>query len=154
MFAAAQSLSPSVISPAGGFDQTDDISLEWTIGELAVATYDADGRMYTEGFHQPMLTVERILLPEIEKNDNLVVTIAPNPVKYTLSIEIIDPLNRVLELEIIDAQGRLVEHARMDTQIQNLEFDMLQYASGFYVLRIIDPVSRTLLDTYKLAKVN
>lgn len=154
MSVGAQTLSPSVISPAGDSDHTDDISLDWTIGELAVATYYADGRMLTEGFHQPLLNVERIIPPGNDGQDDLVVTIAPNPVKYTLGVEIIDPQKRLLELQLFDAQGRLVKHTKMDANTQNLEFDMSNYASGFYVLRIIDPASHTLLDAYKVAKIN
>jgi len=149
----AQTLSPSVISPAGDIDRTNDMSLEWTIGELAVATYFADGQMLTEGFHQPLLSVD-LIFPPGAGTDDLVVTIAPNPVKYTLGIEIIDPQKRILELQLVDAQGRLVEQTKMDAHIQNLEFDMSNYASGFYVLRIIDPASQTLLEAYKVAKIN
>ena len=152
--AGAQSLSPSVISSAGDSDHTDDITLEWTIGELAVATYYADGRMLTEGFHQPLLNVEKIFPPGNDEQDEIVVTIAPNPVKYTLGVEIVDPQKRLLELQLFDAQGRLVEHTKMDAQTQNLEFDMSNFASGFYVLRIIDPTSQTLLEAYKVAKIN
>jgi len=154
MSVGAQTLSPSVISPAGDIDHTDDISLEWTIGELAVATNYADGRMLTEGFHQPLLNVERIIPPGKDEHNDLVVTIAPNPVKYTLGVEIIDPQKRILELQLIDAQGRLVEHTKMDANTQNLEFDMSNYAAGFYVLRIIDPASQSLLDAFKVAKIN
>ena len=153
MSAGAQTLSPTVISPAGDINHIEDISLEWTVGELAVSTFDAKDQMITEGFHQPMLTVERIVLPDANEDD-LVIRIAPNPVKYSLQIEIADPHERILEFQLIDVQGRLVEHMKMSAYTQNIEFDMSQYASGFYVLRVIDLASQSMLDAYKIAKID
>lgn len=150
----AQTISPSIISPSGNTDQSDEISLEWTIGELAVSTYEMNGLMLTEGFHQPLLSVERLIVPENEPGDDLVIKIAPNPVKYMLSIEIFDSLNRALELQLFDATGRLVENSQVDSFTQNLEFDMGHYVSGFYVLRVIDPASQTILDAYKVSKID
>ena len=150
----AQSLDPTVISTAGGYDKSDEISLEWTIGELAVATYTGDGHMLTEGFHQPMLQVEDIVLPGQQTADDLSVLIMPNPVRSILSIEITDPQKRVLEFELIDAQGRLVSAMKMDTYVQNLQLDLTDYSAGFYVLRVLHPATSTLIDAFKVSKVN
>ncbi len=37
-FVRAQELSPSVLSPAGEFDYSSTLSLDWTIGEIAIET--------------------------------------------------------------------------------------------------------------------
>lgn len=148
------SLDPTVISTAGGYDKTDEITLEWTIGEIAVATYSADGHMLTEGFHQPLLKVEDIELPGLKHADDLAVAIMPNPVRSILNIEITDPQKRILEFELIDAQGRLVTSIAMDTYVQNLQLNLSDYSAGFYVLRVIHPATRTLVDAFKVSKVN
>jgi Secretion system C-terminal sorting domain len=152
--ANAQSLSPTVISPAGEVDQIDNISLEWTIGELAISTYQFDGQMLTEGFHQPLLSIERIAPPKDGADDNLEVIIAPNPVKHVLRVEVIDSQERILEFQLFDVRGALVERIKMDAYTQNFEIDMSGYTSGFYVLRVVGSESHTLLDAFKVAKID
>ena len=42
----------SVISAQGGFDKTESISLEWTLGENFVETVSLENNIFTQGFHQ------------------------------------------------------------------------------------------------------
>src|SRR5665647_2756028 len=60
--AAAQENFRSVISAAGGVDKSDNIELEWTLGEVATETLTNVNSLYTQGFHQPVLSVEKIKL--------------------------------------------------------------------------------------------
>ncbi|MCB0792095.1 MAG: hemagglutinin protein [Flavobacteriales bacterium] len=48
----AQSLSPTVIAAAGGSGTTGGVTLDWTVGEVAVATLDNGTNILTQGFHQ------------------------------------------------------------------------------------------------------
>lgn len=49
----AQSLTPQVISSAGDFYQGSNVSLSWTLGEIATETYDNGNIVLTQGFQQP-----------------------------------------------------------------------------------------------------
>ncbi|HSU51599.1 MAG TPA: hypothetical protein VLJ41_13435 [Segetibacter sp.] len=50
----------SVIATAGDISKAGDISLEWTLGERAIESVSTSSSLYTQGFHQPLLEVQRI----------------------------------------------------------------------------------------------
>ncbi len=146
----SQTLERSVISASGDYDQGQGISLEWTVGELAVSSITTDDGMITEGFHQPVLQVEKL---ESGFDNDIEVTIAPNPVRAWLNIGVDDPEKRMLELELFDVQGKLIDRLEMDTSIENVQMDMTNFASGTYLLRIVNPASGTLVDAFKVSKI-
>src|SRR5512145_732952 len=53
----AQSLTPEYLGTAGGFRANTDISLSWSVGEMAIDTRANNGSILTEGFQQPELPV-------------------------------------------------------------------------------------------------
>ena len=54
----SQRLSPEVLAVGGGIDKNGSLSLEWTLGEAVIETVSLSDRIYTQGFHQPMLVVD------------------------------------------------------------------------------------------------
>jgi len=50
--ANGQSISSSVVASAGGYSEAGEISLSWTLGELAVETFTASELILTQGFQQ------------------------------------------------------------------------------------------------------
>ena len=55
-FSFSQSLSPTLISSAGAYAAAGDITLSYSLGEIAVTTLTTDNLVLTQGFHQPQLT--------------------------------------------------------------------------------------------------
>ncbi|MEZ5082109.1 MAG: hypothetical protein R2750_01450 [Bacteroidales bacterium] len=49
----AQSVSPEVISSAGDYYEGTNVSLSWTLGEIATETYTNGNVILTQGFQQP-----------------------------------------------------------------------------------------------------
>lgn len=49
----SQSLQPQVIATAGESSSNGGFSLAWTMGEVAIQTYQQSTFQLTEGFHQP-----------------------------------------------------------------------------------------------------
>lgn len=49
----AQSVSPQVVSSAGDYYDNGNISLSWTLGEIATETFSNGNIMLTQGFQQP-----------------------------------------------------------------------------------------------------
>ena len=62
-FARSQQLSPSIIASDGGISKAAGISLEWTLGEPTVESLSTSDRLYTQGFHQPILLVKKFHPP-------------------------------------------------------------------------------------------
>jgi hypothetical protein len=50
---SAQTLSPEVISSAGGYFENTDASLSWTLGETVTETFTGTNVILTQGFQQP-----------------------------------------------------------------------------------------------------
>ena len=106
----SQQLSPSVIASNGGINRAAGISLEWTLGEPTIESLSTADRLYTQGFHQPVLLVRKLQPgPAAVVNSNAVaevnpiagykVTIAPNPVKSILLVNIASLNNVHIQLQ-------------------------------------------------------
>ena len=82
---SAQQLVPAVLASNGGTGIAADIQLDWTLGETAIGGLSGQQRNYTEGFHQPILLIEKVDYtgPETNKLNKDVpgsgITISPNP---------------------------------------------------------------------------
>jgi hypothetical protein len=50
----SQSLSPTVIASSGGYSTGTDVSLSWTLGEIATETFSNGNYILTQGFQQPV----------------------------------------------------------------------------------------------------
>jgi hypothetical protein len=155
----SQDLSPSVISSDGGFESTSKISLEWTIGELAIDSRYSDRMMYTEGFHQPVLKVE-IMNPEVfetsdflsRKPKGLNISVRPNPVRSLLNIQIESDSDEEVNLILSTMDGRTVLKRMLDPTITSQELDVGAFPSGMYLLKF-STKNNTLIETYKISKI-
>src|SRR5690349_1308491 len=83
----AQEKTTSVISAAGGIAHSNTLSLEWTLGEPVSETAISSSRMYTQGFHQPMLQIKKLDTPkEISSVFNSIL-VYPNPSASLVTIQ-------------------------------------------------------------------
>ncbi|NOX47177.1 MAG: hypothetical protein GXO89_09395 [Chlorobi bacterium] len=51
---SAQSVSPEVVASAGDYYENGNLSISWTLGEIATETYSNGGIILTQGFQQPV----------------------------------------------------------------------------------------------------
>lgn len=56
-FLYAQSVSPEVVSSAGDYYEGANVSISWTLGEIATETYSSGDIILTQGFQQPISVV-------------------------------------------------------------------------------------------------
>ncbi len=146
----AQSRSPEVIAPAGGFDKTETISLEWTLGESATETIYSDQTMITQGFHQPMLKLEPILgQPADEAQDMF--QIFPNPVKSVLEVKLKTDTDMEVTAILLDMNGQFILNQDLERHRESQEINMESFASGVYVLQFVDE-DGSLLKSFKVIK--
>jgi len=159
--ASAQEFSPSVLSPAGGFDYTSTLLLDWTLGEIAIQTNRVGKRVYTEGFHQPVLLLEIVEKVIEYKNpdeigfsvvSDMEITVTPNPVRSILHIRIASNEPSEVALQLSDLSGKTVMSKVIDPVMNSADLDLSFYASGLYLLQFIDNKGH-LIQTYKVTKV-
>lgn len=160
-FTHAQNLSPSVISPSGDVSYGPSLSLEWTLGEIAINTIHAGNRIYTEGFHQPVLFVAILETPvdflETEYTQNsaagdIKITAHPNPVTAILKVTVESSDPAEILLHISDLSGKLVMSTEIDPTIITTELDLRFLPSGMYLLQFREENGK-MIKAYKIAKI-
>jgi hypothetical protein len=149
--AQSQQLSPSVLASDGGISKAAGISLEWTLGETFVESRSTTDRLYTQGFHQPVLLVKNVITPFEQLITGFQVTVAPNPVESVLTATIVSPGNENIYLTLIDFTGRRLPVQTTNGKFSSVHVDMSGMISGIYLLEIRNE-SGQLIKTFKIIK--
>ncbi|MEJ7738360.1 MAG: T9SS type A sorting domain-containing protein [Chitinophagaceae bacterium] len=147
----AQQASPAVIASGGGTTKTGSIYLDWTLGELAIESIKSAKYMYTQGFHQPVLVVERI-----ENNSNLIVknysiSVFPNPATSILTIQLHFIPATPLSVSLFDGHGKLILRKKIPAISQLFQLNVGAYAQGAYYLQIQN-TEGSVLSNYNVIK--
>ncbi|HJW27899.1 MAG TPA: T9SS type A sorting domain-containing protein, partial [Saprospiraceae bacterium] len=139
---SAQNLSPTVLAPAGSAERNDQLQLEWTLGEIAVDASAIQNHLFTEGFHQPYLTVEPATAsttapdPEEQAKWMANVTVAPNPVNSTLTVQFKELPQGSYQLSLTSPEGKLLLNETMSAGEQHEELNLARFESGMYYLQV------------------
>jgi hypothetical protein len=131
----AQTLSPTVIGSAGDTYYGGNVSLSWTVGEVAISTVSSAGNYLTQGFHQP----ENGITIGIASPDKLVsINAFPNPISENLTLEIKTDKPESFLVEVTDVLGKLVKSTSLyvgDGQAQH-SISMSTFAPGAYLVKV------------------
>lgn len=144
----------SIIAADGGEGGNDKIRIEWTLGEFAIATLSTPTGLLTQGFHQPSLRITAV--PPTLRNtsasaqNELKISLAPNPVQQLLHVQIQSEENTDLHLRLLDTNGRVILQ-RKTARPGNLELDFTPYPNGLYFLQF-HPKDGSTIETYKITK--
>lgn len=149
--ARSQSLSPSIISSDGGVSRSSGIMLEWTLGESVIGIASSADRLYTVGFHQPILISRSISLQEISPLYQ--VQVFPNPVQNVLTVKLQSVYNANVKLILTDLHGRTVQEKTIYAKTSFAEMPVQNLVSGVYQLRVTDK-DGNLVNAFKIIKAN
>jgi Secretion system C-terminal sorting domain len=147
----AQRLSPSVLAVSGGTARSQTMTLDWTLGETIVETATTSGRLYTQGFHQPLLQVSE-QPNQVNAEVGYQFTVAPNPVASYLTVGITAPESTAFQLLLTDMNGRQYDLPIVPESTKSTQIDMTPFPAGMYLLRI-GKADGPILKTYKIVKV-
>lgn len=128
-------LAPSVVSSGGGYFEGNDISISWTLGELAVSTISGGDLVLTQGFQQPF----DIDVGIDDKQVNWGVSVYPNPVADQLRIRFDIESTGDYFLEVQDVTGRLLSQEQ-HKHVNPGDIIMLNtssYTTGVYFLKVL-----------------
>ena len=138
---AQLSLSPSVIASGGGYREAGNISISWTLGEVAVNTLTGNGIMLTQGFQQPF----DIGVGYRPDQVNWQISVYPNPVKDELRIRFDVEKTGDFLLEVHDVTGRLISQKKHSVSPGDIILlNTSTYKSGVYFLKVLTPDRRQL----------
>lgn len=131
--AHSQDVSLSVISAQGNFDVSENLSLEWTVGESIIETASTGKSIITQGFHQSfnprVLSVDDVLI-------NYAITIYPNPVSADLYVHFESLEETPYVLRLFDIHGRILNEIEIVAQVNLHKIDVSHLSSGVYLLKI------------------
>jgi len=128
-------LSPSVVASGGGYAEGDNISISWTLGELAVTTLTGSDMILTQGFQQPF-----DIDVGIDKNEvHWGISVYPNPVGDELQIRFDIETQGDFFIEIQDITGRLIrqEQHRQVNPGDIVRINTTDYIHGVYFLKVM-----------------
>jgi hypothetical protein len=128
-------LAPSVIASGGGYFEGENLSISWTLGELAVSTLTGDNLILTQGFQQPF----DIDVGMEEHELNWGISVYPNPVGDQLRIRFDTESEGDYFIEIQDVTGRVIaqEHHRQVMPGDIVLLNTSTYTSGIYFLKVL-----------------
>lgn len=123
----AQSIAQQVIGSTGTTWSANGITLDFTVGEIAITTLNDNTSILTQGFHQ--LPYALITIDPVEP---ILFSLYPNPTSGLVVIE----GDNIQQTEIYALSGQKV------FQTNDSRFDISHLAAGVYIARI-----RTLEQT-------
>jgi hypothetical protein len=143
LLAHAQNDTPLVAS--GTYDN-DVYKWTFSVGDLAIATFQSTGNYWSQGSVQPV--VGTVSSPETELRDVSVV-LYPNPTENVLTV-FISAGSQIedLDLDILDAAGRRVfVHSVPVRNLETTQLSLGKLAAGSYFLRLTDREGRRMIQT-------
>jgi hypothetical protein len=129
----SQTITPQVIATAGDFAIGQGFTLAWTVGEVAVASYETPSIRLTEGFHQP-----DVYVTSIRDELNLGVLVYPNPARHSFTLQKgeLNPQS-LHQLQIIDVMGKIVFEQSLQQDKTKEEIYLFESLSaGTYFIQI------------------
>jgi hypothetical protein len=138
-------LGQKVSSPSGGYYASLNCQVDWTLGEIAIQTYDNGPNILTAGFHQPSLLVMKT--PD-ERISSSIVSVYPNPATDKITISRISDLHSDAKVKIFDAFGRLISFNNLSADESTISLATLP--AGIYTLKVI--INDTENHQFKIIK--
>jgi hypothetical protein len=127
---AAVNGQEAVVS-AGNFHENENLSISWSLGEVAIETFVAGDLVLTQGFQQPTITVVSV---EDLPGFDLQVKAFPNPATDILNILIENANEQTVSFRLYDMSGRVLISDKMHSLSRQLSFS--EYESGVYFLQM------------------
>ncbi len=143
-----ESISRQVVATAGADTTVNGISVSWTLGELAVETFEATGVTLTQGFQQGFFDITSVGDPI---SNNFELKIYPNPASEYVWIDLQSDEIRAIRVEIYNMEGKLMYHNEFDFASGPTQIPLQNLNSNQYILKISDSDGK-LLQTFKLIK--
>ncbi len=130
-FLYAQQVQPFVITTNGNTYQNNNVQISYTVGETVVYTLTSANSILTQGYQQPHYNIT--LIPQ-HNDDNLNISIYPNPTTDELYIHIISPHNNTFTLDLYDLTGKRIYQNTFTHK--TITLPLQQVATGKYILTI------------------
>jgi hypothetical protein len=136
----------SVVGSTGGIFSSSNGTLEWTLGEISVETYQSVSGFLTQGFHQTWASP----ITGIERGEG--VTVYPNPATRGNSLYIKTLTPGSYEIELFNALGKKLTSKEESILLTEnyYQLDISELEAAIYLLRVRNTTTGQL---YTLKKI-
>lgn len=132
--AFGQDVAPQVVASAGGDAKVGDVTIMWTVGEIAVTTLQNGNYYVTQGFHQPPRETTDAPYDMVADAS---VQVWPNPVATELFASVGDDMEAIGSVELLDMVGRSVMKTEGTPGMRQARLNVADLPSGSYVVRLV-----------------
>jgi hypothetical protein len=133
-----------VTATQGGYLETQDGSVSWTLGETVIETFSAKGQTLYQGFQQCTF----YLVPVgVAKELTFEISAYPNPVTEYVALTVGKTTG--IHFRIYDLDGKLLKIQNINNKVTFIEFNSLKPAT--YILKIFDGENE--VRTFKIIKL-
>ena len=140
----AQSTDREVVATGGTTYQNSQISMSWTLGELAISPFENNNITVSEGFHQ--VDQEGVPIDDLLSVFGQI-KVFPNPTTHSLQVER-EYGSKTLYARLTDINGKVI--LRRDIHGLAANIDLSWLAGGLYILRLSDGSKR--FQNYRIQK--
>lgn len=148
VYASGQKISSYVIASAGESAEAGDVSISWTLGELAIETFETTNIILTQGFQQGYFEITSIGEP---LSNNFELKIFPNPATEYVMVDLQSEEIKDGIIQMYDMNGRLVYNEKFNVIEGPNRIDLADLNSSQYILKV-STASGEVLQTLKLIK--
>lgn len=147
---SGQQVDRHVISSGGGQFQNNLISMDWTLGEPVILTFENDNAILTQGFHQDYLRITEI---EDLIEESFEIKVFPNPASSFIHLKISNEETLQPFIQLYDLHGKqllnkqLAPSNKIDEQIE-----LTGFPNGTYILKVTVSGGKQY-KSYKVQKV-
>ncbi len=131
--ARSQTASPELISSSGNNYSTPVYQLNWSLGEIVIATQNGGNYLLTQGFQQ-----DNYVITEVKEIDDIGIRVSvyPNPTTDIITLNLSNATfsNHKMWVTITDMNGSTLIHEQIKEQSMLLNF--LKFSTGIYSLTI------------------
>jgi len=120
----------SLITPAGGDFVAADTRIEFSLGELTVATLNSEDYILTQGFHQGSLIASAVDI----RSESLFCTLYPNPAREMVNI-LLNKDHEVL-VKVRSMAGQTLMEQVLHERVTGLHVKNLD--AGLYLVEVLD----------------
>jgi hypothetical protein len=141
------STAQEVLTPSAGYFATSSMSLNWTIGEIAIETYTNDDFMLTQGFNQASIIITSNTEDFLT---DITISFYPNPVKDIFTIKAETEYMTQLTAEVYNLAGTKLISENINPGNTQINTESLKTSE--YILRIYDNLQ--VIKSFKFIKTN
>ncbi len=139
-----------VVASAGTSFETENLSLDWTLGEVVVEAYESQSFGLSQGFHQPVYQI--VSVKSIPAETGLI-TVFPNPFSNQLNVKMNFANIEKGEIDLVDSKGMSVWKKEFEGNEVIEQYSAEALPSGSYRI-VVSVANGVFVQSYQIIKMH